>query len=212
MDSLTLEWGPPQDNNGRLTGYTLKYQPVNNSNELGPVEEMTFPANETTITLADLKYSTRYKFYFNAKTIKGSGPTITEEAVTIMDEVRPIGPAFTNVNSSVVGEEGAVISWEYFGPDKNVYVEYIVENSKEDWTKEFVNGSSGSQTYLIKGLKPGTSYRVRVVVKDHSEATIHSTEELVITLPGEAACPERSASVYCRVGDNSISILTVPVT
>ncbi|CAB1346288.1 unnamed protein product, partial [Coregonus sp. 'balchen'] len=185
MDSLTLEWGPPQDNNGRLTGYTLKYQPVNNSNELGPMEEMTFPANETTITLANLKYSTRYKFYFNAKTIKGSGPTITEEAVTIMDEafiqqpivdvvkVGPIGPAFTNVNSSVVGEEGAVISWEYFGPDKNVYVEYIVENSKEDWTKEFVNGSSGSQTYLIKGLKPGTSYRVRVVVKDRSEATIH---------------------------------------
>uniref|UniRef100_A0AAZ3QYM7 Neuronal cell adhesion molecule a n=1 Tax=Oncorhynchus tshawytscha TaxID=74940 RepID=A0AAZ3QYM7_ONCTS len=153
------------------------------SNELGPVEEMMFPANETTVILADLKYSTRYKFYFNAKTIKGSGPTITEEAVTIMDEVRPIGPAFTNVNSSVVGEEGAVISWEYFGPDKNVYVEYIVENSKEDWTKECVNGSSGSQTHLIKGLKPGTSYRVRLVVKDHSEATIHSTEELVITLP-----------------------------
>uniref|UniRef100_A0A8C7ICZ6 Neuronal cell adhesion molecule a n=1 Tax=Oncorhynchus kisutch TaxID=8019 RepID=A0A8C7ICZ6_ONCKI len=194
MDSLTLEWGPPQDNNGRLTGYTLKYQPVNSSNELGPVEEMMFPANETTVILADLKYSTRYKFYFNAKTIKGSGPTITEEAVTIMDEgkislsaeapaLRPIGPAFTNVNSSVVGEEGAVISWEYFGPDKNVYVEYIVENSKEDWTKECVNGSSGSQTHLIKGLKPGTSYRVRLVVKDHSEATIHSTEELVITLP-----------------------------
>jgi hypothetical protein len=78
---------------------------------------------------------------------------------------------------------------------------------KEDWTKECVNGSSGSQTHLIKGLKPGTSYRVRLAVKDHSEATIHSTEELVITLPGEAACPERSASVYCRVGDNSISIL-----
>ncbi|XP_038843982.1 neuronal cell adhesion molecule-like isoform X4 [Salvelinus namaycush] len=86
MDSLTLEWGPPQDNNGRLTGYTLKYQPVNSSNELGPVEEMVFPANETTVILSDLKYSTRYKFYFNAKTIKGSGPTITEEAVTIMDE------------------------------------------------------------------------------------------------------------------------------
>uniref|UniRef100_A0A674CSM4 Neuronal cell adhesion molecule n=1 Tax=Salmo trutta TaxID=8032 RepID=A0A674CSM4_SALTR len=26
LDSLTLEWGPPYDRNGRLTGYTLKYQ------------------------------------------------------------------------------------------------------------------------------------------------------------------------------------------
>ncbi|KAM4615522.1 neuronal cell adhesion molecule-like [Polymixia lowei] len=85
IDSLTLEWGPPVSNNGRLTGYTLKYQPVNNTNELGPVEFMTFPANESTITLMNLKSSTLYKFYFNAKTIKGSGPFITEEAFTIMD-------------------------------------------------------------------------------------------------------------------------------
>uniref|UniRef100_A0A674CSN6 Neuronal cell adhesion molecule n=1 Tax=Salmo trutta TaxID=8032 RepID=A0A674CSN6_SALTR len=28
LDSLTLEWGPPYDRNGRLTGYTLKYQTV----------------------------------------------------------------------------------------------------------------------------------------------------------------------------------------
>uniref|UniRef100_A0A669BQY9 Neuronal cell adhesion molecule a n=1 Tax=Oreochromis niloticus TaxID=8128 RepID=A0A669BQY9_ORENI len=27
LDSLTLEWGPPINNNGRLTGYILKYQP-----------------------------------------------------------------------------------------------------------------------------------------------------------------------------------------
>uniref|UniRef100_A0A673BIE6 Neuronal cell adhesion molecule-like n=1 Tax=Sphaeramia orbicularis TaxID=375764 RepID=A0A673BIE6_9TELE len=27
LDSLTLEWNPPHDRNGRLTGYTLKYQP-----------------------------------------------------------------------------------------------------------------------------------------------------------------------------------------
>uniref|UniRef100_A0A3P8Y009 Neuronal cell adhesion molecule a n=1 Tax=Esox lucius TaxID=8010 RepID=A0A3P8Y009_ESOLU len=77
IDSLTLEWGPPQENNGRLTGYTLRYQ-------LG--RTMTLPANETTVTLGNLKYSTRYKFYFNANTIKGPGPAITQEAVTVMDE------------------------------------------------------------------------------------------------------------------------------
>lgn len=27
LDSLTLKWGAPADNNGRLAGYTLKYQP-----------------------------------------------------------------------------------------------------------------------------------------------------------------------------------------
>ncbi|XP_071753601.1 neuronal cell adhesion molecule-like isoform X16 [Centroberyx gerrardi] len=86
LDSLTLEWAPPHDRNGRLTGYTLKYQPVNNSNELGPVKEVALPANETSVTLLNLKYSTRYKFYLNAKTVRGAGPAISQEAVTIMDE------------------------------------------------------------------------------------------------------------------------------
>ncbi|XP_041692904.1 neuronal cell adhesion molecule isoform X8 [Coregonus clupeaformis] len=89
LDSLTLEWGPPNDHNGHLTGYTLKYQPVNSSNELGPMEELALPANKTSVTLPNLKYSTRYKFYFNAKTGQGAGPVITEEAVTIMDEAVP---------------------------------------------------------------------------------------------------------------------------
>ena len=55
---------------------------------------------------------------------------------------------------------------------------------KEEWRKEPVNGS---QTYQIKGLKPGTSYKVRVVAKDQSDETVHSTEELLITVPGEKA-------------------------
>lgn len=41
----------------------------------------------------------------------------------------PVGPAFGTVNTSV-SEDGAVITWDYFGHHKNVYVEYIVENSK----------------------------------------------------------------------------------
>ncbi|XP_031438218.1 neuronal cell adhesion molecule a isoform X10 [Clupea harengus] len=89
LDSLILEWGPPEEDNGRLTGYTLQYQPVNNTSELGPMEEMNLAANETMVTLAKLKYSTRYKVYISANTIKGSGPTRTEEAATIIDEAMP---------------------------------------------------------------------------------------------------------------------------
>ncbi|XP_042351441.1 neuronal cell adhesion molecule-like isoform X1 [Plectropomus leopardus] len=211
LDSLTLEWNPPHDRNGRITGYTLKYQPVNNSNELGPVEELALPANETSVTLLNLKYSTRYKFYLNAKTVRGAGPAISQEAVTIMDEAlisqldvdvdtgntqtphpiarspprrrpdqaRPVSP-FGNVSSSV-GEEGTLISWEYWGPEKNVYVEYIVNSEgEEEWQKELVNGS---QNVMLKGLKGGLSYRVRLVAKGHHDQPLHRSEELLVSVP-----------------------------
>ncbi|XP_021400963.2 neuronal cell adhesion molecule isoform X26 [Lonchura striata] len=86
LDSLTLEWGSPTHPNGVLISYTLKFQPINNTHELGPLVEIKIPANESSLILKNLNYSTRYKFYFNAQTSVGSGSQITEEAVTIMDE------------------------------------------------------------------------------------------------------------------------------
>ncbi|XP_038636517.1 neuronal cell adhesion molecule a isoform X27 [Scyliorhinus canicula] len=87
LHSLTLQWGPPLHPNGILKGYTLKYQPINSTHELGPLVEITIPAeNETSWTLKNLNYSTRYKFYLNAFTSVGAGSIITEEAITVMDE------------------------------------------------------------------------------------------------------------------------------
>lgn len=56
---------------------------------------------------------------------------------------------------------------------------------KDDWKKETVNGT---HSHTIKGLKPGMSYRVRVVAKDGAGQTVSSTNEVVVTVPGEAAC------------------------
>ncbi|XP_030404853.1 neuronal cell adhesion molecule isoform X21 [Gopherus evgoodei] len=86
LDSLTLEWGPPTHPNGVLIAYTLKFQPINSTHELGPLVEIRIPANETSLILSNLNYSTRYKFYFYAQTSVGAGSQTTEEAVTIMDE------------------------------------------------------------------------------------------------------------------------------
>ncbi|XP_060633604.2 neuronal cell adhesion molecule isoform X16 [Anolis sagrei] len=88
LDSLTLEWGPPSHPNGVLVGYTLKFQPINSTHDLGRLEEISIPANETSLALSNLNYSTRYKFYLYAQTSVGSGNQITEEAVTIMDEAK----------------------------------------------------------------------------------------------------------------------------
>ncbi|XP_051885772.1 neuronal cell adhesion molecule a isoform X10 [Pristis pectinata] len=87
LDSLTLQWGPPLHPNGILKGYTLKYQRINSTHELGPLVEITIPAeNETSWTLRNLNYSTRYKFYLSAFTRVGPGSELTEEAITVMDE------------------------------------------------------------------------------------------------------------------------------
>ncbi|TNN71682.1 Neuronal cell adhesion molecule [Liparis tanakae] len=184
LDSLTLEWSPPHERNGRITGYTLKYQPVvNNSNELGPVEELALPANETSVTLLNLKYSTRYKFYLNAKTVRGAGVAVSQEAVTVIDEAQPVSP-FGNVSSSS-GEDGTLISWEYWGPEQNVYVEYK-ENSdgEEEWQTKRVNGT---QNFVLKGLKGGLSYSVRLVAKGHHDQLPHLSEELVVSVPAVAS-------------------------
>ncbi|CAL8291159.1 unnamed protein product [Boreogadus saida] len=149
LDSLTLEWGPPKDQNGRLTGYTLTYQPVNSSNEPGPAKELSLGPNETNVTLPHLKYSTRYKFYLSAKTAKGAGPAIPQEAVTIMDEGG--------------GEEQE-------------------EDEKVVWQKEYMNDSQGM---VLRGLKEGLVYRVRVVAEGLDDQPPHRSEEIVVTVPGE---------------------------
>ncbi|XP_069832140.1 neuronal cell adhesion molecule isoform X11 [Dendropsophus ebraccatus] len=85
-DSLTLTWSPPAHPNGVLTHYTLKYQSINATHELGPPVEITIPANESSYILKDLVQNTRYKFYFYAHTAVGPGSQSTQEAVTAMDE------------------------------------------------------------------------------------------------------------------------------
>ncbi|XP_053074611.1 neuronal cell adhesion molecule isoform X4 [Acinonyx jubatus] len=92
LDSLTLEWDPPSRPNGILTEYTLKYQPINSTHELGPLVDLKIPANKTRWTLKNLNFSTRYKFYFYAQTAAGSGSQITEEAVTTVDEAGILPP------------------------------------------------------------------------------------------------------------------------
>ncbi|XP_036963694.1 neuronal cell adhesion molecule-like isoform X11 [Acanthopagrus latus] len=157
LDSLTLEWNPPHVHNGRITGYTLKYQPA----------LISQPGIDV-----------------------GAGNTQTSHPIAQSPSLRPPRKAlpvspFVNVNSSV-GESGALISWEYWGPENNIYVEYKNQNSEaeEEWQKKLVNGS---QTYMLKELKGGISYRVRLVAKGHHDQPLHLSKELVVTVPAVAS-------------------------
>ncbi|XP_049638935.1 neuronal cell adhesion molecule isoform X7 [Suncus etruscus] len=181
LDSLTLEWDPPSHPNGILTEYTLKFQPINNTHELGPMVDLKIPANRTHWTLKNLNFSTRYKFYFYAQTSAGAGSQITEEAVTTVDEAA--NPKISNLTAAAA-ETHANISWEYEGPDHvNFYIEYGVVGSKEEWRKEIVNGSRSF--FGLKGLMPGTAYKVRVGAEGASG--IVSSEDVFETGPAMAS-------------------------
>lgn len=39
---------------------------------------------------------------------------------------------------------------------------------------------------MLKGLKGGLSYRVRLVAKGHHDQPLHHSEEVLVTVPGEA--------------------------
>jgi len=76
---------------------------------------------------------------------------------------------------------------------------------EENWKKELVNGT---HSHTIKGLKPGTSYRVRVVARDGADGTVHSTSEVLVTVPGEAACLRIAALSLCLLFASFVSAPT----
>lgn len=45
---------------------------------------------------------------------------------------------------------------------------------------------NSSQTVMLRDLKEGLSYRVRLVARGHLDQPLHLSEELVVTVPGEA--------------------------
>ncbi|XP_072408643.1 neuronal cell adhesion molecule a isoform X10 [Chiloscyllium punctatum] len=183
LNSLTLQWGPPLHPNGILNGYTLKYQPINSTHELGPLVEITIPAeNETSWTLKNLNYSTRYKFYLNAFTSVGPGSKLTEEAITVLDEVMVLRPVITNITSAATH---ANISWEFGRTDMHFYVEYEIADSKEPLDKMQINASQNS--FVLKGLLPATVYRVRVIAENQAGQLRSKDERFETRLPAMAS-------------------------
>ncbi|XP_053319066.1 neuronal cell adhesion molecule isoform X2 [Spea bombifrons] len=191
IDSLTLAWHPPAHPNGILTHYTLKYQSINNTHELGPPVEILVPANESNIILKNLNQGTRYKFYFYAHTAVGPGSQITQEAITAMDEAGILPPAVgagketpfatspvmytahttlykvrpnhPRIKNITAFDTSAIIIWDYEGPDMKFCFEYAA--LKIDVGNEDRKRECVNDTRsftMLKGLTPATLYRVQV--------------------------------------------------
>ncbi|KAM6059482.1 neural cell adhesion molecule L1-like protein isoform 2-T8 [Theristicus caerulescens] len=98
-DSVTLSWGLPKKANGHLTGYILQYQIINETHEIGPLNDISV-TNRSTLSwrLSGLSSSTKYKFYVKACTVKGCGKPVTEEGLTMAQGSKGIGKIPEAVN------------------------------------------------------------------------------------------------------------------
>ncbi|NXW43371.1 NCHL1 protein, partial [Nyctiprogne leucopyga] len=98
-DSVTVSWGLPKKANGHLTGYILQYQIINETHEIGPLNDISV-TNRSTLSwrLSGLSSSTKYKFYVKACTVKGCGKPVTEEGLTLAQGSKGIGKISEAVN------------------------------------------------------------------------------------------------------------------
>ncbi|KAB1264445.1 Neural cell adhesion molecule L1-like protein [Camelus dromedarius] len=82
-DTATLSWGLPKKLNGNLTGYLLQYQIINDTYEIGELNDINITTpSKPSWRLSNLSATTKYKFYLRACTAKGCGKPVTEESAT----------------------------------------------------------------------------------------------------------------------------------
>ncbi|XP_063458783.1 neural cell adhesion molecule L1-like protein isoform X4 [Pan paniscus] len=83
-DTATLSWGVPKKLNGNLTGYLLQYQIINDTYEIGELNDINITTpSKPSWHLSNLNATTKYKFYLRACTSQGCGKPITEESSTL---------------------------------------------------------------------------------------------------------------------------------
>ncbi|XP_048210845.1 neural cell adhesion molecule L1-like protein [Perognathus longimembris pacificus] len=83
-DTVTLSWGLPKKLNGNLSGYLLQYQIINDTYDIGELNEINITsASKASWHLSNLNAATKYKFYLRACTSKGCGKPVTEESATL---------------------------------------------------------------------------------------------------------------------------------
>lgn len=84
--TVSLAWAPPLEPNGILTGYLLKYQLINDTEEVGQAQTVDISNPDTTQwILRDLEPVSKYRFSLRSCTTVGCGPEVSEECTTTLE-------------------------------------------------------------------------------------------------------------------------------
>nr|XP_023846320.1 neural cell adhesion molecule L1-like [Salvelinus alpinus] len=159
---MTLHWTPPAHPNGVLKGYLLQYQIVKSGDS--PMQVETIDDHKVThLTLKQLDPHSRYRFYLRGRTSAGDGEPITREGATTLDGAPP-----SNISVSV-GEKSVNLSWVPGQRHRSVgfQVQYLNKQDGGKW-KQSEKLNSSASFYQLKGLTPGSQYRLRFIFSNNT--------------------------------------------
>ncbi|XP_059806227.1 neurofascin-like [Hypanus sabinus] len=89
LETITLQWTPPRDPNGIITGYTINYHPLTGSRARRNSTIPRLPPDVTSYKLERADANTRYRFYVFAQTSQGNGEAIMLDSPLFENEVTP---------------------------------------------------------------------------------------------------------------------------
>ncbi|XP_047487273.1 LOW QUALITY PROTEIN: neogenin-like [Penaeus chinensis] len=184
--SLILRWEPPppQDQNGVITGYKIRYK---ERGKAGSTKTKTTDGNRRLFALTDLKRSTQYSIKLSALTVNGSGPSThwipAETFANDLDENRvPDKP--TSLRALAMKDH---ISVKWQPPQmQNVMVRgYTIGWGKgiPDVYSKIVD--SKQRSYVIEGLEPNAEYVISLRAFNSVGETQAPCYEQVRTRPPE---------------------------
>ncbi|XP_067911915.1 protein sidekick-1 isoform X2 [Heterodontus francisci] len=200
LTSLRVVWQTPENPNGIILGYQIAYC-------LATAEPNKFITTEVSSNVR--QYSAKmltpespYVFRVSAKTRQGWGEPV--EAVVITTETRDRPQPATNLTipQSEIRGRSLLLQWKP-GSDGSSPIRYFTVQTKElpnmEWQTHTSSISHDATSYVIDGLKPYTSYQLRMMAtNDIGDSAFSAATEPVTTLQDVPSEPPVILSVIPR--------------
>jgi len=168
--ALLLQWKPPQEVNGVLSGYRIYYSKVTGTH-IGPElerEPRIFNNVTDKAKLAGLEPHSKYRVTVKATTGAGEGLGYYTECDTNPQARQP--PSMPNFRYTHLTAENGMsrikVTWQPYvdgNPGSHFYVQYKKERETQ-WVK--TEDQLNENSIVVKGLDPGQVYSFRVVAVD----------------------------------------------
>ncbi|KAJ8251126.1 hypothetical protein GJAV_G00217560, partial [Gymnothorax javanicus] len=182
LTEVRVAWQPPPDPNGIILGYQIAY--CLNGSEPKQFTTVEVDSNTQQFTVTGLAPESSYIFRISARTQRGWG--IQEQAVVITTNTRdhPEPPNKLSVSQEEVLSRWLRLRWVP-GRDGSSPVRYFTLQIRElphgDWRTHSSAIQPNSASWEVQGLKPFTSYKLRMMATNDIGNSAYSNETETVT-------------------------------